>query len=54
MLSISISTYAQWPSSKLGTGVDFAVSKSNFGSNANYGLGPSAFYLEALILTQQN
>ena len=54
ILFISISNYAQRPSSKLGIGVDFAFPQSNFGSNANYGVGSSDFYLEALILTQQN
>jgi hypothetical protein len=56
ILFISISTCAKRPSSKLGIGIDFAFPQSNFGSNANYAVGPSAFYfyLEALGLTQQN
>jgi hypothetical protein len=44
ILFISIATYAQRPSSKLGIGVDFAFPQSNFGSNANYGVGPSILF----------
>jgi hypothetical protein len=43
-LLISITSYAQRPSSKLGIGIDFAFPQSNFGSNANYGVGPSILF----------
>jgi opacity protein-like surface antigen len=44
ILLISISTFAQRPSSKLGIGIDFALPQSNFGSNANFGVGPSILF----------
>jgi hypothetical protein len=41
ILILSISTYAQRPGSKIGIAIDFAFPQNNFGSNANYGVGPS-------------
>jgi hypothetical protein len=41
---MSSQIYAQRPDSKLGLGIDFAFPQSNFGSNANYGVGPSLLF----------
>jgi hypothetical protein len=41
---MSSQIYAQRLDSKLGLGIDFAFPQSNFGSNANYGVGPSLLF----------
>ena len=43
-LLFSTSTYAQRASSKLGIGIDFAFPQGDFGSNVNYGVGPSVLF----------
>ncbi|MEJ7558750.1 MAG: outer membrane beta-barrel protein [Pedobacter sp.] len=44
IILIATSTYAQRPTSKIGIGLDFAFPLGNFGSNVNYGVGPSALF----------
>ncbi|MFP5081079.1 outer membrane beta-barrel protein [Pedobacter sp. JCM 36344] len=44
LILVSSSIYAQLSSSKLGIGIDFAFPQSNFGSNVNYGVGPSILF----------
>jgi hypothetical protein len=48
ILFISIAANAQRSNSKLGIGLDFAFPQNNFGSNANYGVGPSIVFQNAI------
>ena len=41
-------SFGQRSESKLGIGIDFAFPQSNFGTNANYGVGPSLLFQSPL------